>query len=90
VDPEHRRYFLVERYIPSIAIGSVEAATRRLATRPSGSARHVVTVLVATEETCLSVFEAVDEAAVAAVNAQADFPLERIVELDLVVGPDSG
>ncbi len=80
-----RRFFLVERYIPSISSMSVASAARRLVGPVDVPARHLVTILVADEETCLSVFEAADPAAVAVANADAGFPLDRIVELDLVI-----
>jgi len=78
-----RRYFLVERYIPSISSSSVESAARRLAETTDGSARHLITLLVADEETCLSVFEAADAQAVETANQQAHFGLDRIVEIEL-------
>lgn len=81
-----RRFFLVERYLPSIRAGSVESAARRLAAAPEGLARHVVTVLVAQEETCLSVFEATDAVAVQTANDLADFELDRIVEVEVFSG----
>ena len=78
-----RRFFLVERYIPSISSSSVELAARRLAETTDGSARHLITLLVAGEETCLSVFEAFDLSAVEAANERAAFELDRIVEIEL-------
>ncbi len=82
-----RRFFLVERYLPSISAGSVESAARRLAEAPDGSARHLVTLLVAREETCLSVFEAADAGAVQAANDLVGFELDRIVEVEVFSGP---
>jgi len=78
-----RRFFLVERYIPSISSSSVKSAARRLAETSDGSARHLITLLVADEETCLSVFEAADAQAVETANQQAHFGLDRIVEIEL-------
>jgi len=78
-----RRYFLVERYIPSISSSSVEKAARRLAETSDGSAHHLITLLVADEETCLSVFEAADAQAVETANQQAHFGLDRIIEIEL-------
>jgi len=82
-----RRFFLVERYIPSISSTSVASAARRLVGPVDAPTRHLVTLLVADEATCLSVFEATDPGAVAVANADAGFPLDRIVELDLVIAP---
>jgi hypothetical protein len=77
------RFFLVERYIPSVSSSSVESAVRRLGEATDGAARHLVTVFVADEETCLSVFEAADAQAVETANQQAHFGLDRIVEIEL-------
>ncbi|HEV7200505.1 MAG TPA: nickel-binding protein [Candidatus Limnocylindria bacterium] len=78
-----RRFFLVERYIPSISSSSVESAARRLAETTDDSAHHLMTLLVAGEETCLSVFEASDAHAVERANERAGFELDRIVEVAL-------
>lgn len=78
-----RRFFLVERYIPSISSSSVESAARRLAETGDESAHHLMTLLVAGEETCLSVFEAFDITAVEHANERAGFELDRIVEVSL-------
>jgi hypothetical protein len=86
-----RRFFLVERYIPSISSSSVESAARRLTETKDDSAHHLITLLVAGEETCLSVFEASDARAVEIANERAGFELDRIVEVALFpeapVGP---
>jgi hypothetical protein len=78
-----RRFFLVERYVPSISAESVAAAARRLSGTTDGPTRHVCTLLVRDEETCLSVFEAPNAEAVADANDRAGFPLDRIVEVEL-------
>ena len=78
-----RRFFLVERYIPSISSSSVESAARRLAETTDDSAQHLITLLVAGEETCLSVFEASDAHAVEIANQRAGFELDRIVEVEM-------
>lgn len=78
-----RRFFLVERYVPSISTSSIESAARRLAESNDPSAHHLVTVLVAEEETCLSVFEAADVRAVEAANERVQFQLDRIVEVEV-------
>ena len=86
-----RRFFLVERYIPAISSSSVEAAAERLAATSDDSTRHLITLLVAGEETCLSVFEAADAHAVERANQRAGFELDRIVEVEMFqtapVGP---
>ncbi len=81
------RYFLVERYIPSTSVAAIDAATARLGDATDPAVRHVVTVVVPDEETCLSVFEAADADAVAQVNRRAGFPLDRIVEVRLLGPP---
>ena len=85
-----RRFFLVERYVPSISSGSVESAVQRLNESGDEGARHVVTVLVAGEETCLSVFEAPDIRAVGTANERAHFELDRVIEVELFGGSGSG
>jgi hypothetical protein len=82
-----RRFFLVERYLPSISTGSVGPAIRRLEQAEPGAARHVVSFLVRDEETCLSVFEAADAPSVEATNVRAGFHLDRIVEVDVFPSP---
>ena len=81
-----RRFFLVERYIPSISSESIASAAERLGDEADGPARHVCTLLVRDEETCLSVFEAPDAGAVVDANNRARFELDRIVEVDLFAG----
>jgi hypothetical protein len=85
-----RRFFLVERYIPSINSSSVELGARRLAETADGSARHLITLLMAGEETCLSVFEASDLSAVEAANERAGFELDRIVEVEMFRAAPAG
>jgi hypothetical protein len=82
-----RRFFLVERYIPSMRSGSVGPAVQRLRQSASGTARHLYSVLVRDEETCLSVFEADDARAVEAANQSARFEVDRIVEVEVFPRP---
>jgi hypothetical protein len=84
-----QRFFLVERYVPSISSSSVGSAVGRLPDSASSPARHLVSLLVSEEETCLSVFEAPDAAAVEAANEWARFQLDRIVEVELFPPPRS-
>lgn len=74
-------FYLVERYVPSMTIAEVTAAAARIAELAGDDVRHVWTVLVSGEDTCLSVFEAHDAAAVEHANARAAFPLDRVVEI---------
>jgi hypothetical protein len=85
-----RRYFLVERYLPSLGAGEIVPAVRRLGEARPEAARHLYTVYVPDEETCLSVFEASDAAMVEAANERARFHLDRIVEVELIPPPRGG
>jgi len=85
VTASSRRYFLVERYLPVADVRSVLTATPR----PTGSTdapRHIGTVLIPSEEICLSVFEAADAQSVAAVTEAAGLPADRIVEAEWFPG----
>jgi hypothetical protein len=88
VTASSRRYFLVERYLPGSDVRSLVAATQR----PAGTnddPRHIGTVVIAAEETCLSVFEAVDAQSVAAATEAAGRPADRIVEAEWFPGPSA-
>jgi hypothetical protein len=80
------RFFLVERYVPARDASSIVATINELA-ESRDDARHVGTVVIAGDETCLSVFEAEDAPAVAAVSE--GLPLDRIVEAEWFPGPSS-
>jgi hypothetical protein len=71
--------FLVERYTPGIDARSIAVATERH-TGSHHNTRHIGTVVIAAEQTALSVFEASDAHSVAAFNEAAGLPLDRIVE----------
>jgi hypothetical protein len=88
VTASSRRYFLVERYLPEADVRSVVAATRRQ-TDANDDPRHIGTVIIAAEETCLSVFEAVDARSVAAAIEAAGLPADRIVEAEWFPGPST-
>lgn len=81
-------FYLVERYVPSMSVDEVASGARRVAA--TGHVRHLFTVLVAGEDTCLSLFEAADATAVETANIRASFPLDRIVEVSLVEARGSG
>jgi len=78
-------FFLVERYVPSMPAAEIHAAITRIIV-PQAQVRHLWTILVKAEDTCLSVFEASDVEAVVQANAQAGFPFDRVVEVTPVVG----
>lgn len=74
-------FYLVERYVPSMTTAELAAAMARLGALSDDAVRHVWTIVVRDEDTCLSVFEGPDAAAVEAANARASFPLDRVVEV---------
>lgn len=76
-----RRFFLVERYVPSMSAADVDAATARLDSMADGQTRHLGTLLIPGEDTCLSLFEAPERVCVETVNGRAGFELHRIVEV---------
>ena len=84
------RFFLVERYTPAVTGAAVAAAVQRLAAAGDAAGRHVGTLMIPAEEICLSVFEAVDEGAVVALNEHAGFRVDRIVEVSWFTTPPSG
>lgn len=76
------RFFLVERYVPSWSDEALEAATLRLdAECVEGDVGHLLTLVVPAEDTCLSLFQAAGEAAIAAVHRAAELPVDRIAEV---------
>ena len=64
-------FYLVERYVPSMTDRDLAAALSRIDQLPGGRVRHLWTVLILGEDTCLSVFEATDPTAVEAANTKA-------------------
>ena len=78
-------FYLVERYVPSMPAADIHAAIARINV-PQAQVRHLWTILVEAEDTCLSVFEASDVEAVVQATAQAGFPFDRVVEVTPVVG----
>lgn len=81
-------FYLVERYVPSMSERDAAAATERLAGAQDPRVRHLLTVLLPGEDTCLSVFEATERAAVEEANQRAGFPVDRIVEASVLRGGD--
>ena len=75
------RVFLVERYVPSVERSELTSASTRLSDVCGGDVRHVTTLVIETDETCLSLIEAPDAAAVECLNERAGFPFDRIVEV---------
>ena len=81
-------FYLVERYLPSMTAADLRAALARIDDLPPSPVRHLWTILVSAEDTCLSVFEAPDAEAVTAANTRAGFHLDRVVEVTSVEPPD--
>lgn len=77
-------FYLVERYVPSMTEAELASAMARIDELPDDDVRHLWTVLVRDEDTCLSVFEGPDAAAVEEANVRARFPLDRVVEVTRV------
>jgi hypothetical protein len=77
-------FYLVERYVPSMPAADLQAAMERIDV-PQAGVRHLWTILVRDEDTCLSVFEAPDAQAVVEANVRARFPFDRVVEVTPVV-----
>lgn len=77
-------FYLVERYVPSMPAADIQAAIERIDVRQA-QVRHVWTILVRAEDTCLSVFEASDVQAVIQATAQAGFPFDRVSEVTPVL-----
>lgn len=74
-------FYLAERYVPSMSPADVDAAIARLDRAAADEpVRHVLSVLVHGEDTCLSIFEAPDPLAIERVTDRAGFRLDRIVE----------
>ena len=80
-----RRYFLVERYVSESGARSAAAAVADQTGSPDGP-RHIGTVVISADETCLSVFEATDVRAVAAAGDAVGLPADRIVEAEWFPG----
>jgi hypothetical protein len=82
--------YLVDRDLPGITLDGLAALQRATlemcqdSTSRGAPVRYLHGLFVPGEERCLSLFEADDEAIVAAVNERAQLPFTRIVEaLDL-------
>jgi uncharacterized protein DUF4242 len=84
-------FYLAERYVPSMTAADVGAAIDRLDRAVADEpVRHVLSVLVHGEDTCLSIFEAPDPRAIERVTVRAGFPLDRIVEATAYPGGRTG
>ena len=74
--------FMVERFLPVLGLGGVEAqALRDDALARRADLRHVRTTYSREDELCFSVFEAPSREAVIDANDQAGMAYERISEV---------
>ena len=83
-------FYLVERYVPSMTAAELGAAVERIRALPDPAVRHVWTIVIQEEDTCLSVFEGPDPAAIEVANARAGFRLDRIVEISQLAAAQLG
>jgi hypothetical protein len=84
-------FYLAERYVPSMTAADVGAAIDRLDEAVANEpVRHVLSVLLHGEDTCLSIFEAPDPGTIERVAERAGFPLDRIVEATAYPGVRTG
>ena len=88
--------YLVDRDLPGITVDGLVAMQRAVMamcqdfTSAGTPVRYLHGLFVPGEARCLSLFEADDDAVVAAVNERAQLPFTRIVEaLDLPLEPAS-
>jgi hypothetical protein len=79
-------FYLVERYVPSVSAGEIARSVAHLAHAAGDDVRHLYTLLVLGEDTCLSLFEALGAEAVEEANERAGFPLDRIVQAAVFEG----
>jgi hypothetical protein len=87
---ESLQAFLVERYVSPLAAVGLAASSARLARLCAGPdltgtrVRHLYSVYLPTEDTCFCLLRAPSAEAVRAVNTQADFALDRIIDAVLL------
>jgi hypothetical protein len=74
--------YLVERYLTAAAAEALPDAVARVAGACAGAGhvRYLHSTYLPSEETCFCVFQAASADAVRAVNAEADFVVDRITD----------
>ena len=81
-------FYLAERYVPSMGPEEVAGAIGRIDEAAAGGpVRHVLSVLVHGEDTCLTILEAPDAGSIGQVTDRAGFRPDRIVEVTAYPGP---
>lgn len=80
--------FMVERYLVGWSEAEVQALVRRTGELAgvfeTAGVRHVGSVYIPVDETCLCLFEAADAARVSAVNERCALPFGRVVAGELM------
>lgn len=76
--------YLVERYVPSLERSALTAAAARLDDLSDDSVRHVTTLIITDEDSCISIIEAPDAESVGSLNERAGFAFDRIVEVSRI------
>lgn len=81
---------MVERYLvgwsPDEVHGLIERTTELASALADDQVRHVASVYIEADETCLCLFDGPDSERVQAVNERHQLPFGRIVPSELVVG----
>jgi hypothetical protein len=79
--------YIVEHYLPGSSAAERAAAAERVREAIDALAQlgvtHRETVIVDDDELCMHVFDAADEAAVAAAHTEAGLPYDRVVEIQV-------
>lgn len=80
--------FLVERYLAGWEPQEVDDLIRRVGRHAeqfrARGVRHLQSIVLAADETCLCLFEGSDAGSVQFANDEADFPVHRVVPAFLV------
>ena len=83
--------FLVERYLPASAAAALPMSVAAVETlcaedRAAGdSVRYVQSIYLPTEDTCFCLFRAASSDAVRAINAEGNFPFDRMTRAVLLL-----
>ena len=79
--------YIVEHYLPGSSAAERATAAEQVRDAVDALAQlgvtHRETVIVDDDELCMHVFDAADEAAVAAAHAEAGLPYDRVVEIQV-------
>jgi hypothetical protein len=79
--------FLVERYVPSRDLASLAADVDRLAALGAAGVRHVLSIAMPADETCLMLIEAGSLAAVLDAYRRAGIEVDRVARAELLLEP---